>query len=185
MDFLSSSEQCLWVGNHAQAYFPKTSDVALQALRYEATQVYEGPGGFLVSSLNNERIACAAYTPNDIIESINKTSISSKKSIVIGDPSEWIVASALRQFIEQKTLVAVFFIYPVGMAALDSRKELAQLILLLKAREIPTYLLRIPNDFFQGVEPNLSSFVRYFYQELAVERGVEYLCGMPKRLKGK
>ena len=184
MDFLSSSEQCLWVGNHAEAYFPKSNDGKLLVLRYEATQVIEGQGGFLVSSVNNERIACASYTPNDLFESLNKFSTSSNKSIVIGDPSEWIVASALRQLNDRKALEAVFFIYPVGMAALDSRKELAQLILMLKNREIPTYLLRNPKEFFEGVEPNLSSFVRHFYQELAVEHGVEYLCGMPKRLKG-
>jgi len=185
MDFLLSSERCLWVGNHAKPYFPEVNDSAHEWLHYEATKTLEGVGGDIETQFSKERIPCAEYTPASLACSLKKSSITNVQNLVIGDPSEWVVAATIGHLIEHKALVAVFFIYPVGMAALDSRQELAQLILRLKSRNIPTFLIRDPNEFFQAIEPNFSSFVKHFQQEVAIGDRMEYLCGLSQRLKGK
>ena len=64
------------------------------------------------------------------------------------------------------------------MAALDSRKELAQVILHLKSNEVPTYLLREPEFFLEGIEPNHSWFVTHFKDGISKGSSIEYLCGL-------
>ena len=47
-----------------------------------------------------------------------------------------------------KMIAGLVFIYPVGMSSLDSRKEIAALIHLIKVNSILTYFLRSPLDNF-------------------------------------
>jgi hypothetical protein len=109
----------------------------------------------------------------------------SAKNILIGDPSEWIVAAAITQYVQANSLAAVFFIYPVGMAALDSRKELAQVILQLKSNKVPTYLLREPELFFEGIEPNHLWFVKQLKDGVSKGSSIEYLCGLSQVSEAK
>jgi hypothetical protein len=66
------------------------------------------------------------------------------------------------------------------MAALDSRKELAQVILQLKSNQVPTYLIREPESFFEGIEPNHLWVVTHLKDGVSSGSSIEYLCGIPR-----
>ena len=178
MDFLSSADQVILVGNHARSLVPSTAFKELYSLIYEPGRLTEGSGGFLHDSTKSIPIPCESYTPESLANVIDICMDHSAKNILIGDPSEWIVAAAITQYVQANSLAAVFFIYPVGMAALDSRKELAQVILQLKSNKVPTYLLREPEGFFEGVEPNLAWFVQQLQEGISMGTHIEYLCGL-------
>jgi len=78
------------------------------------------------------------------------TKLEDKPLFIIGDPTEWFFQSSVEALISNKPemIAAVLFIYPVGMSSLDSRKEIAALIHLLKVNAILTYFLRSPLDNF-------------------------------------
>ena len=178
MDFLSSADQVILVGNHARSLVPSSAFKELYSLIYEPGGVTEGSGGFLYDSTKSIPIPCESYTPESLANAIDISMDYTAKHILIGDPSEWIVSAAITQHMLANSLAAVFFIYPVGMAALDSRKELAQLILQLKLNEVPTYLLREPALFFEAVEPNPSWFVKHVKAGVINGSSIEYLCGL-------
>ena len=178
MDFLSSADQVIFVGNHARSLVPSTEFKQLHTLIYEPGGLTESSGGFLHDSTKLTPIPCESYTPESLANAIDVSMGNSAKNILIGDPSEWIVAAAITQYVQANSLAAVFFIYPVGMAALDSRKELAQVILQLKSNEVPTYLLREPELFFEGIEPNHSWFVTHLKGGVSKGSSIEYLCGL-------
>jgi hypothetical protein len=178
MDFLSSADQVILVGNHARSLVPSSAFKELYSLIYEPGGVTEGSGGFLYDSTKSIPIPCESYTPESLANAIDISMDYRAKHILIGDPSEWIVSAAITQHMLANSLAAVFFIYPVGMAALDSRKELAQLILQLKLNEVPTYLLREPALFFEAVEPNPSWFVKHVKAGVINGSSIEYLCGL-------
>ena len=180
MDFLSSADQVIFVGNHARSLVPSTEFKQLHSLIYEPGGLTEGSGGFLHDSTKSTPIPCESYTPESLANAIDISMGNAAKNILIGDPSEWIVAAAITQYVQANSLAAVFFIYPVGMAALDSRKELAQVILQLKSNEVPTYLLREPELFFEGIEPNHSWFVTHLKGGVSKGSSIEYLCGLSK-----
>ena len=178
MDFLSSADQVTFVGNHARSLVPSPEFKQLHSLIYEPGGLTEGSGGFLHDSTKSTPIPCESYTPESLANAIDISMGNSAKNILIGDPSEWIVSAAITQHMLANSLAAVFFIYPVGMAALDSRKELAQLILQLKLNEVPAYLLREPALFFEAVEPNPSWFVKHVKAGVINGSSIEYLCGL-------
>jgi hypothetical protein len=178
MDFLSSADHVILVGNHARSLVPSSAFKELYSLIYEPGGVTEGSGGFLYDSTKSIPIPCESYTPESLANAIDISMDYTAKHILIGDPSEWIVSAAITQHMLANSLAAVFFIYPVGMAALDSRKELAQLILQLKLNEVPTYLLREPALFFEAVEPNPSWFVKHVKAGVINGSSIEYLCGL-------
>lgn len=78
------------------------------------------------------------------------TKLEDKPLLIIGDPTEWFFQSSVEALISKnpEMIAAVLFIYPVGMSSLDSRKEIAALIHLLKVNSILTYFLRSPLDNF-------------------------------------
>jgi hypothetical protein len=178
MDFLSIADQVILVGNHARSLVPSSAFKELYSLIYEPGGVTEGSGGFLYDSTKSIPIPCESYTPESLANAIDISMDYTAKHILIGDPSEWIVSAAITQHMLANSLAAVFFIYPVGMAALDSRKELAQLILQLKLNEVPTYLLREPALFFEAIEPNPSWFVKHVKAGVIKGSSIEYLCGL-------
>jgi hypothetical protein len=185
MDFLSSADQVILVGNHARSLVPSTAFKELYSLIYEPGRLTEGSGGFLHNSTKSIPIPCESYTPESLANAIDICMDHSAKNILIGDPSEWIVAAAITQYVQANSLAAVFFIYPVGMAALDSRKELAQVILQLKSNKVPTYLLREPELFFEGIEPNHSWFVKQLKDGVSKGSSIEYLCGLSQVSEAK
>ena len=178
MDFLSRADQVILVGNHAKSLVSSAEFKELHSLIYEPGGLTEGSGGFLHDSTKSTPIPCESYTPEALANAIDLSIDNAAKHTLIGDPSEWIVAASITQYMHANSLTAVFFVYPVGMAALDSRKELAQLILTLKTNEVPTYLLREPVLFFEGIEPNHSWFVTHFKEGVSNGSSIEYLCGL-------
>lgn len=178
MDFLSSADQVILVGNHARSLVSTNDYLELNSLVYEPGDLTEGIGGFLYDSKKTTCISCESYTPEHLEKAIQVSINHNQKFILFGDPSEWIVSAAITTYMQGDFLAAVFFIYPVGMAALDSRKELAQLILQLKSSKVPTYLLRKPELFFRGIEPNHSWFVTQLKEGVAKGSSIEYLCGL-------
>jgi hypothetical protein len=96
--------------------------------------------------------------------------------VLVGDISERLMESAIYAGISCQKLVEVFVLYPVGMVALDVRKEMAEVILNLKKAHVPTFLIRDPALFFSFFEPNDVLFVRGNWSEEQREV-VEYLCG--------
>ena len=178
MDFLAAASSLVLVGNHAKSLIPRDVFSSVHSLTYVSGSVTEGTGGLLLDSSKSNPIPCMSYTPESLADAINVSLDESSKTILIGDPSEWIMAAALTQYMDSKVLAAAFFVYPVGMAALDSRKELAQLILQLKSKNIPTFLLRNPEVFFEAFEPNLTWFVRQLQEGISMGTHIEYLCGL-------
>lgn len=178
MDFLAEASSLVLVGNHAKSLIPRDVFSSVHSLTYVSGSVTEGTGGLLLDSSKSNPIPCMSYTPESLADAINVSMDESSKTILIGDPSEWIMAAALTQYMDSKVLAAAFFVYPVGMAALDSRKELAQLILQLKSKNIPTFLLRNPEVFFEAFEPNLTWFVRQLQEDISMGTHIEYLCGL-------
>lgn len=112
------------------------------------------------------------------IKSMLKASLQNEGFVVFGDPSELFVNGTLRALMSLSLLEGCVFIYPVGMSALDMRKELSALILELKKTEIPTYLARNPKTFFDAFEPNLEALVYGLTHREIPNIDVEYLCGL-------
>ncbi len=185
MDFLSRADQVILIGNHAKSLVPSTDFKELHSLIYEPGGLTEDSGGFLHDSTKSTPIPCESYTPESLVNAIDVSMDQAAKNILIGDPSEWIVAAAITQYVRANSLAGVFFIYPVGMAALDSRKELAQVILQLKSNEVPTYLLREPGLFFEGIEPNQLWLVNQLKDGVSEGISIEYLCGLSQASEAK
>jgi hypothetical protein len=180
MDFLTNADQVKIIGNHAKSLVSSEAFHKLNSLLYEPGALTEGAGGMLLDSTTSASIPCESYTPESLAQAIEGTLSRSQQCIFIGDPSEWVVSAAITTYMQAKCLAAVFFIYPVGMAALDSRKELAQVILQLKSNQVPTYLIREPESFFEGIEPNHSWVVTHLKDGISSGSSIEYLCGFPK-----
>ena len=89
----------------------------------------------------------------------------------------WISVAAIHSLIQMNKLTSVYFIYPVGMAALDSRKEIAEVVLLLKTKGISTFLIRDFNKLFAGTEPNERAFVERLKEQGSKSKLLVYLCG--------
>ncbi|MFM7594876.1 MAG: hypothetical protein ACKO4Y_01725 [Flavobacteriales bacterium] len=178
MDFLSGVDQVILVGNHARSLVSSEVFQNLNSIIYEPGGIAEGSGGFIRDSKKSNPIPCESYTLESLADAIDLSIDHAAKNILIGDPSEWIAAASITQCMHAKSLAAVFFVYPVGMAALDSRKELAQLILTLKMNEVPTYLIRDPELFFEGIEPNQPWLVNQLKDGICGGKSIEYLCGL-------
>lgn len=185
MDFLSRADQVILVGNHAKSLVPSAEFKELHSLIYEPGGLTEGSEGFLHDSTKSTPIPCESYTPEALANAIDLSIDNAAKHILIGDPSEWIVAASITQYMHANSLTAVFFVYPVGMAALDSRKELAQVILTLKTNEVPTYLIREPELFFKGIEPNQLWLVNQLKDGVSEGISIEYLCGLSQASEAK
>ena len=180
MDFLTYADQVKIIGNHAKSLVSSEAFHNLNSLFYEPGGQTDGAGGMLLDSTKSVSIPCQSYTPESLAQAIEGTLSRSQQYILIGDPSEWVVSAAIRTYVQANCLAAVFFIYPVGMAALDSRKELAQLILQLKSNQVPTYLIREPESFFEGIEPNHLWVVTHLKDGVSSGSSIEYLCGIPR-----
>ena len=180
MDFLSYADQVKIIGNHAKSLVSSEVFDQLNSLMYEAGGLTEGAGGMLHDSTATTSIPCDGYTPDYLVKAMKGTLSDAQQYIIIGDPSEWIVSAAITTYMQSDSLAAVFFVYPVGMAALDSRKELAQLILQLKSNQVPTYLIRAPESFFKGIEPNHLWVVTHLKDGVSSGSSIEYLCGSPQ-----
>lgn len=167
----------IWsVGNHAYALLSDYSWEELGFITFSPGAPSEGNTGTLTIS-NQESTRPVAYVKEDLVRALQTDWKENEMVWMIGDISERVVDAALRAGAERKGLLGMLVLYPVGMAALDVRKEMSEIILFLKKNNIPTYLIREPNDFFAEDELNFSSLVEPF-SEGGNTKSLEYLCGM-------
>ncbi|MFM7566999.1 MAG: hypothetical protein ACKO4K_09650 [Flavobacteriales bacterium] len=178
----SHNKQILFVGNHAVAHLGETATQTFDTYTFVQPGIREQRLPFLLhSSLGT--IPCDSYDELRIKESALQWMDPSCSHVLVGDPTEWMVSGTIRAGIESNALLGVLFIYPVGMVAMDMRKELAGLILSLKKNNIPTYLIREPQVFFEAVEPNVNAFVQSSLGEGILPETLEYLCGHPSQFE--
>jgi hypothetical protein len=141
------------IGEHAASLAkqisPLTSLLQLQYIRED--YLNQKPAAILFNEQliplvhNYDKVGLSLDFSNSIF-----TKLEDKPLLIIGDPTEWFFQSSIESLISKnpKMIAALLFIYPVGMSSLDSRKEIAALIHLLKVNSILTYFLRAPLDNF-------------------------------------
>jgi len=167
----------IWsVGNHAHTLLSIYTWEELSFITFTQGAPEEGNLGTLTIS-NQKSIRPVAYSKEDLSSALHEDWKENEMVWMIGDISERVVDAALRVGTDEKRLLGMLVLYPVGMAALDVRREMSEIILYLKKNNIPTYLIREPNDFFAQVELNFSTLVEPF-SEGRNSKYFEYLCGM-------
>lgn len=167
----------IWsVGNHAYTLLSTFPWEELAFITFTQGAPKEGNLGTLTIA-NNQAANAVAYQKKDLALSLHADWKEEDKVWMIGDISERVVDAALQVATERNTLLGMLVLYPVGMVALDVRREMAEIILHLKKNNIPTYLIREPNAFFETAELNYSSLVEPF-SEGGNTKYFEYLCGM-------
>ena len=169
----------LFVGQHAKILNEENGIAHRHSLTFENASIHDNSMAVLrLDAL--QKIFLDAYeipTLKLAIQSMLHEALPNEGCIVFGDPSELYVNATLRALMDASALIGCVFIYPVGMSALDMRKELSSLILELKRKEIPTYLARNPVAFFETFEPNLEALVYGLENREIPNVDVEYLCG--------
>lgn len=170
------------VGSHASMLL-ENKENNLTKLEYNRGDVFQKTHSEIC--LNGHcTIATGDYDLTNLTENLGAVSSieSSNPVVLLGDPSELLMQAAIEDSIKKNTLSGVMFLYPVGMTALDLRKEIASSIHQLKANNIPTYLCRDTESFFSDIEPNVNAFVHSLEQDVRPNSSIEYLCGA-KRLE--
>jgi len=163
-----------FIGNHARAIVKE--DQPGTKVNYCLSQAIEDNHGSLSFSPtdNSDRVA---YTTEALRNAIEERMKNQSEVLLMGDISERLMEAAIRAGVSSRSLKSVYILYPVGMVAFDCRKEMSEIILTLKKAQVPTFLIREPEAFFDSFEPNSSSFVEKCLGEN--HRGVaEYLCGI-------
>ena len=170
--------ELIFVGNHAKLELKEGKWSALQSISFVSDAQNENGGGYLVyGKRSNNKIECNSYTLEDLKKSMELLFSHHDSIQLILDPTEWISVAAIHSLIQMNKLTSVYFIYPVGMAALDSRKEIAEVVLLLKTKGISTFLIRDFNKLFAGTEPNERAFVERLKEQGSKSKLLVYLCG--------
>lgn len=170
-----SENTCWWlVGNHAQSF---TEYITTNRwVNYRLSPSLEHNHGTLSFS-PTDREEEIVYT-SEAMQKVLKTRMNDEAPfMLVGDISERIMGAAVHAGVSSERLIAVYLLYPLGMVALDVRKEMAEIILTLKKAQVPTFLIRKPEVFFKNLEPNPALNVRKFLQE-EQRTSVEYLCGL-------
>ncbi|NBO61808.1 MAG: hypothetical protein EBU82_12745 [Flavobacteriia bacterium] len=170
---MSENTRCWLVGNHANSVAGKIQNGT--HVNYRLNASLEDCNGS-ISFSPNEKEENLPYLTDALQGALEKRMSQEASVVLVGDISERLMEAAIHAGISCKKAVEVFVLYPVGMVALDVRKEMAEVILTLKKAEIPTFLVRNPSLFFSFFEPNDAPFVRGNWTEEQREV-VEYLCG--------
>ena len=176
----------LFVGDHAQKYFElgiSNSYCSAQLLTYQRENIITGEKAKLVFNQKDFPFA-GAYSLLGLCKEIvlMKEEWKGKCDILIGDPTELLFQAYVTELMESSelnVLPIVFFLYPVGMNSLDTRREISALILKMKMKNMLTYVLRNPMDTFVEVmnEVNqLTSFTSITQLESSIEN-LDYLFG--------
>lgn len=165
-----------FIGNHANLYWKTHDTIPCESLVFKPSTTLESVGGNLC--LNQTALyPVGTYERGCLREQIESLTSVTDRCILVGDPSELLVEASIDAGLNRKNLDAVFFVYPVGMAALDIRKEIAEMVWSLKKNEVPTFLIRFPERVFGANEPNLSTFVEALSDPQNMQ-DIEYLCGV-------
>lgn len=174
----SDKNQILFVGNHAISHLEASDGNWYETYAFVQPGIRENSIPFLLHSKMG-KIPCECYDEATIEEATTAWMQNACKYMLIGDPTEWLMSGTIQAAIKTQCVSGVLFVYPVGMVALDMRKEMAELILSLKKSNIPTYLIRNPKSFFTAVEPKLNALVQSTQGHNDLPEEVEYLCGFP------
>ncbi|MFM2038257.1 MAG: hypothetical protein RL432_1196 [Bacteroidota bacterium] len=164
---------CWLVGNHANSLAEKNQNC--RHVNYRLNASLEDSQGS-ISFSPDESMENLPYITEVLQGAFEERMQHETSLILVGDISERLMEAAIYAGISCKKAIEVFVLYPVGMVALDVRKEMAELILTLKKAKVPTFLIRNPSLFFSLFEPNAHPFVRANWTEEQYEV-VEYLCG--------
>ena len=170
---MSEKTSCWLVGKHANSVAEKNQ--TCMHVNYRLNVSLDDCNGS-ISFSPDESIENLPYITEVLQGAIEARMHQETSVILIGDISERLVEAAIYAGISCKKALEVFVLYPVGMVALDVRKEMAEVILTLKKAQVPTFLIRNPSLFFSLFEPNAHPFVRANWTEDQREV-VEYLCG--------
>ena len=176
----------LFVGDHAQKYCElgiSNTYCNAQLLTYQRENIITGEKAKLVFNQKDFPFA-GAYSLLGLCKEIvlMKEEWKGKCDILIGDPTELLFQAYVTELMESSelnVLPIVFFLYPVGMNSLDTRREISALILKMKMKNMLTYVLRNPTDTFVEVmnEVNqLASFTSITQLESSIEN-LDYLFG--------
>jgi hypothetical protein len=165
-----------FIGNHANLYLKTQGTIPCESMVFKPSTTIESAGGNLCLN-QTSMFPVETYERGCLKEQIESLTSASDRCILVGDPSELLVEASIEAGLSHKNLDAVFFVYPVGMAALDIRKEIAEMVWSLKKNEVPTFLIRFPERVFGANEPNLSMFVKALSDPQNMQ-GIEYLCGV-------
>lgn len=170
---MSENTSCWLVGNHANSLAEKNETCT--HVNYRLNTSLEDCNGS-ISFAPDVFMENLPYITEVLQGAIEERMQQETSVILVGDISERLMEAAIYAGISCKKALEVFVLYPVGMVALDVRKEIAEVILALKKAQVPTFLIRNPSLFFSLFEPNAHSFVRANWTEDQREV-VEYLCG--------
>ena len=176
----------LYVGDHAQKYFELGSsneNCSAQLLTYQRENIVTGEKAKVIFN-HKEFPFHTAYNRTGLCQDIVrlKDQLLIKCDILIGDPTELLFQAYVIELLEASelnVLPIVFFLYPVGMNSLDTRREISALILKMKLKNMLTYVVRNPMDTFVEVmnEVNqLASFTSITQLESSIEN-LDYLFG--------
>ena len=132
----------LFVGDHAQKYFELGSsneNCRGQLLTYQRENIITGEKAKLVFNQKDYPFA-GAYSLLGLCKEIVliKEAWKGKCDILIGDPTELLFQAYVTELVEASelnVLPIVFFLYPVGMNSLDTRREISALILKMKLKK--------------------------------------------------
>lgn len=170
---MSEKTSCWLVGNHANSLAEK--NLTCTHVNYRLNASLDDCQGS-ISFSPDESVENLPYITEALQGALERKMQEEASMILVGDLSERLMEAAIHAGISCKKAVEVFVLYPVGMVALDVRKEMAEVILTLKKAQVPTFLIRNPSLFFSSFEPNAHPFVRanWTHEQREV---VEYLCG--------
>ena len=164
-----------FIGNHATHFNQKGNLKCAEALYHLNSDMDSIYGKLYVSGY--ELGQDIPYTVDAMREVFENHWQTQDDLLLIGDISERLMEAAIAAGTNLSNLRGVFVLYPVGMVALDMRKEMAKIILTLKKCGIPTYLIRDEAQFFASIEPTSHSLVPV-HARIDNSLGLEYLCGL-------
>ena len=111
-----------------------------------------------------------------------------KANLIIGNPSELLFQAFIAALIENNNdslnSSIVIMLYPIGMIGNDTRKELSNLMYLLKTKNIQTLLIRnTEKKLDDAIATIFNNFGNQSIYELENQiEGFEHLIGKPKEL---
>ena len=159
-------DSILLLGNHANLYLAEIktfSELPVQSLIFKKKNPFleNAPHQLLLDEVSIDYNG--NYTLNELSFALSVIVNHNKKlknTLVVGDPSELMYQAYVfaqtnqnpnfireeAQFFSEQINDAYAFLYPVGMVAQDVRKEISQLVYVLKKFNKSTFLIRAHNS---------------------------------------
>ena len=202
-----TQKSILFVGNHAIAHLENVrnyfkSKFHLNYIKYKSGDPFEDtdPNKIIINDL--EMDYNGSYDLNNLTLAMSfileQNSKLTKPDLIIGDPSELLFQAfsfaRLREnpLFFKKNLNRIskadpslnLFIYPMGMLCFDIRKEISNLIYVLKKHDSKTFLLRKDEDDLDTIINKILTDINHvsIYDIESDLEGLEHLTGKPKDL---